>query len=327
MDWMTIPMVSDEIALLLSKMDMKGGRILWRSFSDCIHSPPLELLNPIRVDDNEDMVGMYFGTWISYTKDIQFQMIQRNDQLASKNNGLFGQLVTGVKIVTFPLLVPFYKLRANASSKQGKVMEAFYAHQKDDYDSFRENMLHARPWLMYSFPIKKQGKMVWVDVGGGTARNLEYLPPDMIRLNFSKIIILDVSPSLLQMAKERIESLGLSNIVHVVEADFTAKSVFEKLPAKQTVDVVTMSYSLSMIPDKIQALKHASELVKPDGEGFVMVADFFALPKVMVCKKNPVVGIGRKLRSLESLFHRKWFANDHVYLLEENMLDLLLLNT
>lgn len=44
------------------------------------------------------------------------------------------------------------------------------------YDNFRENFLHARSDLMDSVPIKKDGKMVWIDVGGGTARNLEFLP-------------------------------------------------------------------------------------------------------------------------------------------------------
>ena len=316
-------MVSAEIALLLSKMDLERGRVFWRSFSDSIHSPPLQLLNPSKVDDRDDMVGMYFSTWISHTKNMNYKILERSDELSSMSKSLLCQLKTGLKIVTFPFLAPLYKLGASASSKQGKTMEAFYAHQKEDYDSFRENMLHARPWLMYSFPIKEEGKMVWVDVGGGTARNLEYLPPNIVRANFAKIIILDVSPSLLQMATRRIESMGLSDIVHVIEEDFTSTGVFENLPAKSTVDVVTMSYSLSMIPDKRQALKHASELVKPNGNGVVMVADFFALPKVMICEANPSIGIGKFFRNLESVFHKKWFANDHVYLLEEDVLNLL----
>jgi hypothetical protein len=44
------------------------------------------------------------------------------------------------------------------------------------YDTFRENFLHARSDLMESVPIRKDGKMVWIDVGGGTARNLEFIP-------------------------------------------------------------------------------------------------------------------------------------------------------
>lgn len=325
MDWMPIPMISAELALLTSKMDLERGRIFWRSFSDTVHSPPLKWLNAKKVDDHDDKVGMYFSTWISHTKDANFEALERVDRLAVKNTGLLGQLKTGAKIVTFPFLQSFYKMSSmnKSKSKHGKAMEAFYAHQKEDYDSFRENMLHGRPWLMHSFPIKKEGKMVWVDVGGGTARNLEFIPKDVVRDKFSKIVILDISPSLLEMAKARVDSMGLSDIVELVEEDFTNEASFKALPTKGSVDVVTMSYSLSMIPDKKKAIKRASELVKPNGEGYIMVTDFFALPSPMVREENPSAGFRKVLRTWESVFHKKWFANDHVYLLEEEILGLM----
>ena len=57
------------------------------------------------------------------------------------------------------------------------------------YDNFRENFLHARSDLIYSMPVKKQGGMVWIDVGGGTARNLEFLPVgDMIIMWFGCVL-------------------------------------------------------------------------------------------------------------------------------------------
>jgi ubiquinone/menaquinone biosynthesis C-methylase UbiE len=56
---------------------------------------------------------------------------------------------------------------------------------------------------MEAFPLKKSGGMVWVDVGGGTARNLEYFSPEVIRKYFSAIYILDISASLLEMAQRR----------------------------------------------------------------------------------------------------------------------------
>ena len=40
--------------------------------------------------------------------------------------------------------------------------------------------------------------MIWVDVGGGTARNLEFFPLDTLRQHFSHIYIVDVSHSLLE---------------------------------------------------------------------------------------------------------------------------------
>jgi betaine lipid synthase len=82
-------------------------------------------------------------------------------------------LVTGIKMVTFPLWKPLVASTLKVSG-HAKDMEAFYKYQKEGYDSFREGLLHARPALMEAFPLKKGGGMVWIDIGGGTARNLEF---------------------------------------------------------------------------------------------------------------------------------------------------------
>ena len=82
-------------------------------------------------------------------------------------------------------------------------MESFYKYQKEGYDAFREGLLHARPNLMESFPLKKGGKMVWLDVGGGTARNLEFFSVEVIRKYFKAIYVVDISASLLEIAQNR----------------------------------------------------------------------------------------------------------------------------
>jgi betaine lipid synthase len=88
-------------------------------------------------------------------------------------------------------------------------MESFYKYQKEGYDAFREGLLHGRPALLESIPLKKNKKLVWIDVGGGTARNLEFFSVDVLRKYFSAIFILDISASLLEIAQNRfvIESL------------------------------------------------------------------------------------------------------------------------
>mmetsp|Transcript_67 Transcript_67/g.346 ORF Transcript_67/g.346 Transcript_67/m.346 type:complete len:693 (-) Transcript_67:970-3048(-) len=319
MDWMPIPDISSEINTLASKMDTARGRVFWRSYADTIHSPPLMWLKPLRVDDTGDRVGMYFSTWIAHLDDTPIEPSPRIDTLAEAPRGIVHQLWTGIKIVTFPVLQSILSLRAGGKSKHAKAMEAFYAHQKGDYDSFREKLLLARPWLMHSFPMKKAGGLVWVDVGGGTARNLEFLPVELIREKFKKIVVLDVSPSLLEQAQRRVASMGIEDIVEIVEEDFTSENAFKALPQKGTVDVVTMSYSLSMIPDKEAAVRHAAALLKPNGEGVLGVADFFTLPTCMVRKENPSTGLTRLLRNIESVFHKEWFAQDHVFLLSEEV--------
>lgn len=64
------------------------------------------------------------------------------------------------------------------------------------YDAFRENFLHARPNLATCLPLSP-GKLTWVDVGAGTARNLEFFSVETLRRRFSKIYVLDISASLL----------------------------------------------------------------------------------------------------------------------------------
>merc|ERR1712224_309884 len=99
-------------------------------------------------------------------------------------------------------------------------MEKFYQFQAGGYDSFRENLLHARQDLLDAIQFKKQTDQVWIDVGGGTARNLEYVPPEILRQYFKKIVIIDVSPTLLETARQRVEENGLSDIVELIEHDF-----------------------------------------------------------------------------------------------------------
>lgn len=310
MDWMTDRMINDEITQLIRKMDPVRGKIFWRTFADSVHSAPLSWLDPVQVDDSDDRVGMYWTTWIAHLKDVKIAFEERVDTKQSK--GFISDCITGLKVVTFPFWKPLVASTLQATG-HAKDMESFYKYQKEDYDAFREGLLHARPVLMESFPLKKAGNMVWVDVGGGTARNLEYFSVDVIRKYFKQIVILDISASLLEIAQKRINKMGLSDIVKVVEHDCTVETVFKHLPAQGTVDVVTMSYSFSMIPNKKGAIDNVVKLLKPKGEGIVAIADFFLEGNYDDCLPK----FSRKMRLLESKFHKWWFANDHVHLLAD----------
>lgn len=266
------------------------------------------------VDDHDDRVGMYFSTWIAHLKDCPYAYEDRVD--VPIRSSLASQLWTGFKIVTFPFAKYFIRSTIEVEG-HGKDMEAFYRFQKDGYDEFREGLLHAKPTLMESIALKKTGKMVWIDVGGGTARNMEYLAPEVIRKYFSRIVILDVSKSLLEVAQARIERMGLSDIATVLEHDFTADSVFQHLPEAGSVDLITMSYSLSMIPNKTQALANASRLIKQGEEGCIAIADFFMSGNHDDCLP-PIAG---KFRTAEAKFHRAWFAQDHVHLLADELFE------
>lgn len=342
MDWMTDHMINEEISALVNgKMDMVRGKIFWRTFADDVHAVPLLWLNPVKVDDQDDRVGMYWSTWIAHLK---YHTVDYHNRVNTfRSNGFLANLITGAKMVTFPLWKPLVASTLSVTG-QAKHMEAFYKYQKEGYDSFREGLLHARPSMMESFPLKSAKNMVWVDVGGGTARNLEYFTPEIIRKYFKAIYILDISASLLEMASKRVKEMGVSDIVHVVEHDFTSDTVFEHLPRKGTVDVITMSYSFSMIPDKKAALVNAAALIKKESVdptspkkgkrvvtaesaeepvdysngGMIIIADFFANGKY----DYTLPFTSRVVRDIEAAFHKWWFAHDSVYLLSEKELEL-----
>ncbi len=313
MDWMTDRMIQEELVHLIRKMDPVRGKIFWRTFADEVHSAPLQWLSPIRVahaddEDSDDRVGMYWSTWIAHLKDCKVAFEERVD--VDQSRGWYHDIMTGMKIVTFPFWKPFV---GATITQQGhaKDMESFYKYQKEGYDAFRENLLHAKPILMENFPLDKGGEMVWVDVGGGTARNLEYFQVETIRKYFKKIIIVDISKSLLEVASTRVKLLGIDDIVEVVECDFTSKAVMNLLPKAGTVDCATMSYSFSMIPDQKSCMNNIIRLLKP--QGWVAIADFFMSGNHDNCLP-PAAKFGRKL---ESKFHKLWFNFDNVHLLHD----------
>ena len=94
----------------------------------------------------------------------------------------------------------------------------------------------------------------WVDMGGGTGANLEFLADSIADLASATVV--DLSPSLLEMTRDRIKERGWSN-TQAVEADATTWQ-----PEDGPVDVVTFSYSLTMIPDWFAAIDNALAMLK-----------------------------------------------------------------
>jgi S-adenosylmethionine-diacylgycerolhomoserine-N-methlytransferase len=154
-------------------------------------------------------------------------------------------------------------------------MEDFYGRQAESYDDFRERMLRGRQEMCDSLPAPEGG--VWIEFGCGTGRNLEFLGDRIKKLR--KVYLVDLSSSMLAIAKQRIARRGWTN-VEMVEADAT---LFQ--PAEGLADVVTFSYSLTMIPPWFAALDHAHSLLKPGGT--IGVVDFH------VSQKYPASGFTR----------------------------------
>ena len=186
-------------------------------------------------------------------------------------------------------------------------MENFYAGQAEAYDDFRKRLLKGRQELWNLIDIPAGG--TWLDMGGGTGANLDYFssPPaplsprgrgaggegaaDPARLaGLEKIYVLDLSHSLLEIAQKRIADKGWTN-VETIEADATTY----KPPGP--VDVVTFSYSLTMIPDWFAAIENALAMLRPGG--VLGVVDFYVARKYPAAElRSPRLGHAHVLAHL-----------------------------
>ncbi len=175
-------------------------------------------------------------------------------------------------------------------------MENFYAGQADAYDDFRKRLLKGRELVYQTLGNDAEGG-IWVDMGGGTGANLEFIG-DHIR-KFDKVYVVDLASSLLNVVRSRCERNGWSNVEAVV-GDATTWNV----PDNAVADVVTFSYSLTMIPDWFAAIENAKRILKPTGK--IGVIDFY------VSRKHPDAGL-RKHRWSTRSFWPVWFANDNVF--------------
>ena len=173
-------------------------------------------------------------------------------------------------------------------------LESFYGGQAKGYDDFRKRLLKGREELWKALPKPEGG--VWVDMGGGTGANLENFGDDINRL--SKVYLVDLSSSLLQVARDRCRQRGWTN-VECVEADAT-----KFRPPEGQADVVTFSYSLTMIPPWYAAIENALAKLKPGV--LIGTVDFY------VSQKWPSEGLRKHGWLCRSLWP-VWFASDNVF--------------
>ncbi|MDA7885172.1 class I SAM-dependent methyltransferase [bacterium] len=173
-------------------------------------------------------------------------------------------------------------------------MESFYGGQATAYDDFRKRLLKGREELWAAIPRPTDG--IWVDMGGGTGANIENLADDIE--SFKKVYVVDLSESLLNVATDRFAARGWKN-AEAIAADAT-----KFRPPEGQADVVTFSYSLTMIPDWFSAIENALSMLKPGGH--IGVVDFY------VGRKHPPAEL-QKQRWLARSLWQPWFATDNVF--------------
>lgn len=191
-------------------------------------------------------------------------------------------------------------VRRSTGRTHAERLENFYSGQAGNYDDFRKRMLHSRAEMIQSIAVPEGG--VWVDLGAGTGENAEHLGESLSKL--SKMYLVDLSESLLKQASRRVEARGWQNVEPVC---FDATTF---VPPEGSVDVVTFSYSLTMIPDWFRAIDHACSLLKTDGQ--IGVVDFY------VSRKHPAENLKRHPWGTRT-FWQPWFASDNVFLSPDHL--------
>lgn len=153
-------------------------------------------------------------------------------------------------------------------------------------------------------------------------------------VNLTITDVVDLSPSLCDMARKRFARLGWTN-VKVICQDARAFRLHEHEPQAferkeiisqgQTVrdldenadaggaELVTMSYALSMIPEFYPVIDSIDSLMSPNG--VIGVVDFYVQNQVDFIGRNYTGGaIDRHCMWLSRVFWRTWFEIDRVNL-------------
>lgn len=197
---------------------------------------------------------------------------------------------------------------------QQQALEQFYGTQAHIYDATRGVLLKGREdclkLAVAHLPTEKQG-LVWVDIGGGTGKNIEMmneiLPLDQ---HFAAVYLVDLSPSLCLIARARFSGKSWASKVHVLEADACD---FRIDHAK--ADLLTFSYSLLMIPTFNAVVDHAVQMLDKD-QGIVACVDFGVQSNDTVVGRVNTIGglVNRNIPWVLRNFWRIWFEADRVFL-------------
>lgn len=204
----------------------------------------------------------------------------------------------------------FLKPLPGNSTSQITALEAFYAKQAEIYDVTRDKLLQGRQVMLAliasHIDFKNSGK-IWVDVGGGTGWNIEQMNEIIPISQFKAVYLVDLSPSLLEIARRRFERLNFTN-VFVVYGDASSFVI----PDVPKADIITLSYSLSMIPTYYSALDHLERLLQDDG--IVGVIDFYTSSSNVKHRTNLGSVQSRHVPLISRIFWRTWFEFDRVFL-------------
>ena len=155
-------------------------------------------------------------------------------------------------------------LRGARGDSHAERLESFYEKQASDYDSFRAKLLHGREDLAMQLALPADARVA--EFGGGTGHSLTCFGTERLQ-HMAQYDLIDLCPSLLAVARDRVMDQGWGEVVRCHEADVTTWQASEPL------DAIVCSYSLSMVPDWWAAIDNAYAQLKPGGK--LAIVDFY----------------------------------------------------
>ncbi|KZP16506.1 hypothetical protein FIBSPDRAFT_1047462 [Athelia psychrophila] len=202
-------------------------------------------------------------------------------------------------------------------------LDKFYEGQAAVYDATRTRLLRGRNTMLNlsaahlrimreSTPEKR---LVWVDIGGGTGYNIELMNKHIPISSFDAVYLIDLCEPLLQVARQRFAAKGWNN-VHVLCQDaneFSLPEWSDGVDPKGSVSFVTLSYSLSMIPNFYALLDRIDHVLSPL-DGLFGVVDFYTAGKQPSLHERAIDGTQKECGWLSRWFWQIWFDFDHVSL-------------
>ena len=231
----------------------------------------------------------------------------------------------------------------DTKGNQQDALESFYKSQASIYDATRNRLLQGRQEMLalVAAQVKYRRetgqisqKPIWVDVGGGTGWNIEQMQNQLdVPTFFHAVYLVDLSTSLCEIARQRFQRLGWKNVYVVCQdarrfrlSDYEAgveeskkvfsigKSAYDEDNVDSVgADLLTMSYSLSMIPEFHPVIDSIANLLAPDG--IVGVIDFYVQNQIEFQSRNYMGGaIDRHCMWISRVFWRTWFELDRVNL-------------
>ncbi|GEQ67573.1 hypothetical protein JCM33374_g1238 [Metschnikowia sp. JCM 33374] len=227
----------------------------------------------------------------------------------------FSKFVRSIAVFIWACFVkPLISKSHTKHGDQQQALDHFYENQAHIYDSTRSVLLKGREeclQLASAHLPEKKGDLVWVDIGGGTGKNIEMMNDILsINDNFSAVYLVDLSHSLCEIARQRFADKPWGKKVHVMEADacdFTIDYAH--------ADLLTFSYSLSMIPTFNAVIDHAVDLLNRD-TGVIACVDFGIQSNDTVVGRINTLGglVNRNIPWVLRNFWRIWFEADRVFL-------------